>query len=303
MIPLSDSDTKLRTTPFVTGLLVGLNVLVFLYQLSLNDVESFMFTYKLGAIPAEVLGSAELTTIPVLVGSAVRQIDVHSPVPTWTTVFTSMFMHGGFMHIGGNMLFLWVFGRMIEDLFGHIVYLFFYLIAGTMAVFAQSWLTATSTVPMVGASGAVAGVLGAYFLLNPFARINTLIVMGIITTIRIPAIALLGFWAVLQLFNSIGSLGPQVSTGGVAYFAHLGGFLFGLIVVAGYRLTIRGRRVASLVARAPRTWLGKLAGTSSRKGVQHWSSVSCPGCGSNELDYIDPPVRRWRCRRCDRVFR
>ena len=236
MIPLSDPDLRHAGKPYVTWALIAINVLVFLYQLTLNDVDQLRFTYRYGVVPAELTGQLELGRELFQWGRQVIPLDLTSPVPTWMTMFTSMFLHGGFMHLAGNMLFLWVFGDNVEYRFGHLKHLAFYLAAGVAAVWAQTLISSGSTVPMVGASGAIAGVLGAYLLLFPYSRITTLVIMGFIFVTRLPAVLLLGFWVVLQAFNGLGSLTPNSPAGGVAYFAHLGGFAVGLAVVAGYRL-------------------------------------------------------------------
>ena len=295
MIPLSDPDILRRSTPYVTIALMAASVLAFVYQLFLGDLESFRFTHRWGAIPAEVMGNTHVGPTPVLTPLGVRIIDLTSPVPDWMTMFTSMFMHAGFLHLGGNMLYLWTFGRSIEDRFGHLPFVVFYLASGVVAVFAQSLVDPDSTVPMVGASGAVAGVLGAYILLYPLSRIDTLIIMGLIFTIRIPAVALLGFWAALQYFNGVASLGPEVASGGVAYFAHLGGFAFGLLIalfLVGGTLSLRfayavTRGAVRLYRMAPRPV----------EGPRPWSSVSCPVCGSNILDFSDD-AHLWHCPEC-----
>ena len=155
--------------------------------------------------------------------------------PWWVTVFTSMFMHGSFLHIAGNMLFLWVFGNNIEDSMGRPKYLAFYLLAGIAAVYAQTLLDPDSTVPTIGASGAVAGVLGGYILLHPRARVLTLVfIIFFITFIEVPAMVMLGLWFVLQLIPAVGQVAtPELAgeSGGIAYFAHLGGFAFGLATI------------------------------------------------------------------------
>ena len=249
MIPLSDPDIRRRTFPFVTITILALNVLVFLYQLTLNDLALFRFTYQFAVIPFEVSGRGEIGIVPVLVGQSVERIDLTSPIPTWATVFTSMFMHGGFMHIAGNMLFLWVFGDNIEDKLGHVKYLAFYILAGTAAALAQVLVNPDSQVPMVGASGAIAGVLGAYLVFYTRSRIHTLVFLGFfVTHARVPAIFMIGFWALLQFFNGFISLGVQTSGGGVAYVAHIGGFVVGVgvafawrILYPVFRLLVRGR--------------------------------------------------------------
>ena len=187
---------------------IAVSVLVFIYQLSLDDLGTFVFTRRFGAIPSELLGGEQIENILVRSGLAAYRVDVATPIPTWGTVFTSMFMHGGFMHLAGNMVYLWVFGNSMESRMGSPVFAVFYLAAGVGAVFAQAVTNSSSTIPMVGASGAVAGILGAYLVLYPTSRIDTLVMVGIITSIRVPAYVLLGIWLFLQLFNGLGSLGP-----------------------------------------------------------------------------------------------
>ncbi len=239
MIPLSDPDLRRHTTAYVTTGLIIANVLAFLYQWSLDGLDQFLVIYRYGAIPAELTGQVDLG--PARVGTSVGPVlvDLSGPLPNWATMFSSMFLHGGWLHLGGNMVFLWVFGRAVEDRLGHVRFLAFYLAAGVAAVWAQTGVDTGSQVPMVGASGAIAGVLGAYFLLFPFSRIITLFMFGFIFSARVPAFLLLGFWAALQAFNGVGSLGTSSAGSGVAYFAHLGGFAAGLAAIAAYRV-VRG---------------------------------------------------------------
>ncbi|OGW02785.1 MAG: rhomboid family intramembrane serine protease [Nitrospinae bacterium RIFCSPLOWO2_12_39_16] len=214
MIPLKD-DNPTKIFPIVTIGIIAANILVFIYQLSLGaGYEKFIFTY--GAFPYEITHS----------------VDIGPPVqmPVFFTVYSSMFMHGGFMHIIGNMLYLWIFGNNIEDSMGHIRFIFFYLICGTVASLTHIFLAPNSKIPMVGASGAVSGILGAYLLLFPHARILTLVTFGFfIKMIKIPAMVVLGFWIVLQFLNSTVASGSE--GGGVAWFAHIGGFFAGLILI------------------------------------------------------------------------
>jgi membrane associated rhomboid family serine protease len=164
----------------------------------------------------------------------IRLQELDSP-PWWVTVFTSMFMHGGILHIGFNMLFLWIFGNNVEDSMGRARFVLFYLLAGIVAAYAQALLDTNGTLPAIGASGAIAGVLGGYLLLYPHARVLTLVfIIFFVTLIEIPAVIMLGIWFVLQFLPAIGQLAtPDVSTtgGGVAYFAHIGGFVFGLAAI------------------------------------------------------------------------
>src|SRR5437879_4620623 len=220
MFPLKD-DVPSRSVPFITIALIAVNVLVFLYQLSLQaapDAEGIQsareFGFEFGLIPCRLTGQC---------GSSA---DFPSPV---TTVFTSMFLHGGLFHIFGNMLYLWIFGDNVEDTLGHGRFLFFYLACGVVAVLAQTLVNSSSGIPMIGASGAVSGVLGAYLILFPHAGVLTVVVFGFfIRVVRIPAVLVLGFWIVVQVVNglvtySVGMLEGKAE-GGVAWFAHVGGF-------------------------------------------------------------------------------
>ena len=235
MIPLKD-DVPARTTPFVTVILIVLNVVVFLYQASLGLNEESRaaeaFVFEFGVIPCR------------LSGACAAPLDFPSPV---ATVFTSMFMHGGVLHIGGNMLYLWIFGNNVEDTLGHGRFLLFYLLAGVAAALGQTAVNPDSAIPMVGASGAVSGVLGAYLLLFPYASILTLFMFGFfIRFIRVPAVIVLGFWIVLQLISGYITYSATVmgrpEAGGVAWFAHIGGFLAGLVLL----FLLRPRRRARL---------------------------------------------------------
>ena len=233
MIPLHDPDMRLHTKPYVIYVLVALNVLVFLYMLPLGELKE-TFIYRFGLIPNELTG-----------GGRPRLVDIASPVHPWITVFTSMFLHGGFLHAAGNLLFLWVFGDNVENRLGRTRFIAFYLGAGVAAALAQVAVDTDSQVPMIGASGAVAGVLGAYLVLYPRSRIHTLLLFGwFIFHRRIRAVYLIGFWGALQIFGGLGSLASPEG-GGVAYFAHLGGLAAGVALGgfsrlrAGWHLTPR----------------------------------------------------------------
>jgi len=198
------------------GLIIA-NVLVFVYQFSL----------ELGGPEGARAGESfirEFGLVPCrLTGGCASSADLPAPI---LTMFTSMFMHGGLFHVGGNMLYLGIFGNNVEDTLGHLRFLFFYLASGVAAALAQVAVGPSSDVPMVGASGAVSGVLGAYLLLFPHAYVTTLIILGFFFRIvRIPAVIVLGFWIVLQVLNGLGSFG---ASGGVAFFAHIGGFVAGM---------------------------------------------------------------------------
>lgn len=213
MIPLRDDNPR-RTVPIVTYLLVALNVLAFVWELSLGrNLDRALF--DIAFIPARYW----------LPGNWVFDL---------LTIVTSMFLHGGLMHIGSNMLYLWIFGDNVEDRLGHFRYLLFYLLCGFLATLAHAVFSPGSRIPAIGASGAIAGVLGAYLILYPHARVMTLIPIFFFITVRqLPAIFILGFWFILQLFVGVGSLGARAAqeTGGVAYFAHIGGFVAGMALI------------------------------------------------------------------------
>ncbi len=215
MIPLSD-DNPSRTTPFVSYTVLGLCILAFLWQVTLGPERGQAIVYSLGVIPAVLISDAQLP--PAL--------DLVSP---WVTVFTSMFLHGGWMHLIGNMLYLWIFGDNVEDSMGHGRFVLFYLLSGVAAVFAQALPEPGSQIPMIGASGAISGVLGGYLLLYPHARVLVLIPLGLIMhTVRLPAGWVLALWFGLQLVSNLMSDGVG---GGVAFRAHIGGFVAGMILV------------------------------------------------------------------------
>jgi membrane associated rhomboid family serine protease len=219
MFPISD-DNPHTTTPVVTWSIIGVCVLVFFWQLSLGASGGEVAVFQFGMIPARLFGSAELD--PALV-----------EVPAWATVFTSMFMHGGWMHLGFNMLFLWIFGDNIEDSMGHGRYLVFYLLCGVAAALAQALVNPGSTIPMVGASGAISGVLGAYLLLHPHATVRTVIFLGVFATMmHLPALIVLGLWFLLQLASAAFSNSGEP---GVAFWAHIGGFVAGMALVPVFK--------------------------------------------------------------------
>jgi membrane associated rhomboid family serine protease len=215
MIPIHDENPT-HSTPIVVYALIAINVVVFLHQITLGaGLDGFMQLYAV--IPQQLTASFD-------------GIPINQPVPEILTLITSQFLHGGLMHIGGNMLFLWTFGDNIEQDLGHFKFLLFYLTCGVLAGLTHWFFGMQSGVPTIGASGAIAGVMGAYLIKYPRAKIVTLLPLFIIfTTIRIPAIYFLGFWFVQQALSSVASLGmPQAA--GVAYWAHAGGFVFGAIL-------------------------------------------------------------------------
>ena len=243
MIPYSDADVRHRSFPVVNVVVIALNALVFLYELQLGGfgmlrggggMDITLFFFKWGFIPEELTSGRSFQFLDIVVD----KLDIASLVPTWATMFSSMFIHGGFLHFAGNMMFLWVFGDNVEDRLGHFKYLVFYLLAGVAATLSQWAIGLHSETPLIGASGAISGVMGAYILLYPYNRINALIVFYFITVVRLPAVALLGLWFLWQLIQGLGSLAipDQVS---VAFFAHVGGFVAGVVMLAAYQLVTR----------------------------------------------------------------
>jgi len=221
MIPLHD-DNPTEITPFVTIALIVLCSLVFFYEASLPDQVAQAFVFQYGAIPASIFGHA-----PDLA-------DDVAGVPVTLTLLTSMFLHGGWMHLIGNMLYLWIFGNNIEDVMGHVKFVVFYVVCGFIAAMSHALTDPASGIPMVGASGAISGVLGAYLLLFPRAQVMVLIPLGIFTrAMYIPAGFVLGFWFVMQLLSGGMSLGQ--GGGGVAFFAHIGGFLAGMALIGVFK--------------------------------------------------------------------
>jgi membrane associated rhomboid family serine protease len=212
MFPISD-DNPHDGRPVTTWLLIAACVLVFLWQSSLGDQALRMAILALGVVPSTLVGYADLPPEIVL-------------VPAWMTVFTSMFMHGGFMHLAGNMLYLWIFGDNIEVALGWRRFILFYLVCGIAAAAAQTLVDPQSNIPMIGASGAISGVLGAYLMLYPRAKVRVLMFpFGIF---GIPALVVLGVWFAMQLFSGVGA---PASGGGVAFWAHVGGFVAGVALV------------------------------------------------------------------------
>jgi membrane associated rhomboid family serine protease len=221
LIPYKD-DNPTPGFPYVTVGLIALNVLVFLWQMA---TDPFVMAYRYGALPAALLSWERV-----------------QPIHPGLTVFTSMFLHGGLLHIVGNMLYLWIFGDNIEHRLGRVRFIIFYALSGVAAVFAHALTEPGSTVPMIGASGAVSGVLGAYVLLYPRAHVYTLLLLGFfVQVVRLPALVVIGFWAVIQLLSGISS--SVVGQGGVAWFAHVGGFVFGIGSVKLFIMGKKRRRV------------------------------------------------------------
>jgi membrane associated rhomboid family serine protease len=220
MIPLKD-DVPTRTFPIITIAIILVNIVVFLWSRTLSTKSQLSLVYTYALVPKELLAS--LSSRPDLLPYNVL------------TIFTSMFLHGGILHLGGNMLYLWIFGNNVEDTLGHARFVVFYAFAGIVAAMAQFSFDPASRVPMIGASGAVSGILGAYLLLYPRARVKTLIFIFVfITTMDIPAMILLTIWFLMQVLFSHGR--------GVAWFAHIGGFVFGLVMIKVFAIGLSVRR-------------------------------------------------------------
>ncbi len=219
--PIGDDDTARRTVPLVTYALVALNVLFFLVELSGGDA----FIMRWAFVPSRFLAN---------------------PAGDFLTLFTSMFMHAGWLHLGGNMLYLWIFGDNVEDRFGHMKFIIFYLLCGLTATFAQLAFSLGSNVPNLGASGAIAGVLGAYILLFPQGKIRVLQGQQVI---QVPALIVIGIWIALQVFSGVGSVANTAQTGGVAYLAHIGGFIAGFVLTFFFRGSRGWRRRAKSLRR------------------------------------------------------
>lgn len=220
MIPLHD-DNPTRIFPYVTVCVIAACTLVFLWQASLGEQAGQAVAYRLGLVPAVLTHHLQLPA-------------ELTPVAPLLTIVTSMFLHGGFLHLAGNMLYLWIFGNNVEDAMGHGRFLVFYLVCGSAAALGQILQDPASQVPMIGASGAISGVLGAYLLLYPHARVLVLLPLGFLAyLVRIPAGWVLGLWFALQLLSSV--LIADQGGGGVAWFAHIGGFIAGLILIPVFK--------------------------------------------------------------------
>ena len=242
MIPFSDASVHHRTFPYVNSALIGISLLVFLYEMSLGGLgiltgnaglDLNIFFFKWGFIAQELTSGEAFESL----NDGFRVVDIETPVPTVVTIFTSMFIHGGFMHLAGNIAFLWVFGDNIEDLLGHVKYLVFYLLAGVAATLSQWAINSDSQAPLIGASGAISGVLGAYLMIYPNNKVKALIIFFFITVVEMRAVWLLGAWLVWQLIQGSLSLGMADSVS-VAFFAHIGGFAAGVLLAAAYKLAV-----------------------------------------------------------------
>ncbi|PKP78770.1 MAG: rhomboid family intramembrane serine protease [Alphaproteobacteria bacterium HGW-Alphaproteobacteria-3] len=219
MFPISDDNPE-PGVPFVTWAIIAICTGVFFLQASLGPGEAELAVYRFGLIPGVLFGTTEMT---------------NAPVPAWTTLFSSMFMHGGFAHLAGNMLYLWIFGDNVELAMGRVRFVLFYLVTGIAAALTHSFFVPASTVPLVGASGAISGVLGAYLLLYPRGRVRVLFLpfpIILLRTFYVPALVVLGLWFVIQVVSGLAS---PVEEAGVAFWAHAGGFVAGMVLVPFFK--------------------------------------------------------------------
>jgi len=229
MLPIGDDDSDRRFAPLINYVLIAINVLVFVFLQGMGGNEKF--TYAFSTVPAEILTGKDIAA----------GVLEPTPVPVYFTLITSMFMHGGWAHLLGNMLFLWVFGDNIENRIGHIRYLIFYLVCGIIASLSHVFVSGSdSLIPSLGASGAISGVLGGYLLLFPSRRVRVIMGRGITT---VPAFVALGIWIVFQVISQLGVLGGDQGGGGVAYAAHIGGFIAGLALIKLFDIGVRKDRV------------------------------------------------------------
>ncbi len=222
IFPISDDDRHLPGFAPVTILFIIVNVLVFFYQ-----TQNPEFTYGFSMVPQEITSGKDLVgdiTIPLTIRSIPH---APGPSPIWLTLISSMFMHAGFMHLGGNLLYLWIFGDNVEHRFGTLRFILFYLVSGFAGTIAQIALSPESIIPNLGASGAISGILGAYLVLFPKNRVQA--ILFFVRVVSLPAIVIIGMWVAMQLFGGFGSITGEGEAGGVAYMAHLGGFAAGVV--------------------------------------------------------------------------
>jgi membrane associated rhomboid family serine protease len=246
-LPIGDDNRDRHITPIVNYVFLLINILVFIFLQDWGRDIDFTFAYS--TVPAEILSGKDLVTGTEIIrdpvtGEQIRMPGLQpTPVSVYLTLLTSMFMHGGLAHIGGNMLYLWIFGDNLENAMGHKRYLIFYLLCGVLAslahVFSAAYLNKSTLVPCLGASGAISGVLGGYILLFPGRKVHVWFLFSILS---LPALLVVGVWFVFQLINGMGMLGGNEAAGGVAYAAHIGGFIAGLTLVKFFK-----RRVAAVV--------------------------------------------------------
>ncbi len=242
MFPIGDENERGHGPAFVSLAFIGLNIAVFLLLQGAGSPSGEEFTYGYSAVPFEITNNVDLIGPEEITvdGTPVEIPQEPGPSPIFLTLLTSMFMHGGWLHIGGNLLFLWIFGDNVEHRIGHVPYLGFYLAAGVIASFAQILVSPESIIPTLGASGAISGVLGAYLVMFPTNRVTVLMLRF---PMRVPAIVAIGLWAAFQFINGIGAFAVTEQTaGGVAYMAHIGGFVFGLLAGLVFRVVFHERR-------------------------------------------------------------
>lgn len=236
MIPIGDYAGERRHFPFVNYTLIVVNILAFIYEVTRPVAELERLLAGWGAVPREIVTGTDLA--PTI------------GVPVYLTLLTSIFLHGGWLHLGGNMLYLWVFGDNVENALGPVKYLLFYLVCGIGATAAQIAIDPGSTIPTVGASGAIAGVMGAYLIMFPGATVRTIVfIVVFFTIVYLPAILVIGLWFVMQLINGFASLGASAQTGdgGVAFFAHIGGLIVGALLALVLRRRDYGRAAPTMI--------------------------------------------------------
>lgn len=236
LLPIGDDNRDRHITPVINYILIALNILAFIFWQDMGN--SIPVTFGYATVPAEILTGKDIITSSKIIENPITGENLlqpglqPTPIPVYLTLITAMFMHGGWAHLGGNMLFLWIFGDNIENALGHKRYLIFYLLCGVLAslahVFFSSFLNQSTLVASLGASGAISGIMGGYILLFPGRGVHVWFLFSIIT---LPALIVVGLWFVFQVINGMGMLGGEETAGGVAYAAHIGGFIAGLILV------------------------------------------------------------------------
>jgi membrane associated rhomboid family serine protease len=239
MFPIGDDNSDRIITPYVNYVFIAINILVFVFLQGLGGNDAFSYAFSL--VPKEITSGVDISGVQVIrdsLGNTGRIEHYATPLPVYFNFLSSMFMHGGFMHIFGNMLFLWIFGDNIENLIGHVRYGIFYIVCGIAAAFAQIVMNTDSIIPMLGASGAISGVLGAYLLLFPTRRVRALL-FNIYTTV--PAYVALGIWIIYQIVSGYLS---SAETGGVAYAAHIGGFIAGLVSIKIFAIGTKAQNIS-----------------------------------------------------------
>ena len=246
MFPVGDDNSDRVRTPYINYLLIAINLVVFFYYQRIGSNAAFTYSYV--AVPAEILSGHDIITNPTVLQDPVSGAQFHvpglgvTPIPVWLTLITSIFMHGGIAHVLGNMLYLWIFGDNIENCLGHLKYLFFYLLCGVIAslthVFSVYFLGQNDLIPVLGASGAISGIMGAYLRLFPTRKVKILFIIFII---RVPAFLVLGLWIMLQISDGVGMLGGNQGTD-IAYAAHIGGFIAGMFLIYRFHPIIQVAR-------------------------------------------------------------